>query len=327
MNDFSNDDKLRELLHLDMFNALSHEEKQTLERALESSDSLRQEAAELKRLFERLDAQPDIEPPQALLIDARAELRARLRLEQSRTSFSERVVSMLERLSTGEGNLSAFQFALGAVLLFLMGGLAGYGVFFFSFAASQNELVANSALNDLSQVANIRFIEPSASDSTIEVSFDVVTPAAVNGTLSDKRVKSLLIRALGSGENPGLRLQALNILQQSPSATLDGDIQAALIRAAKFDANAGVRKTALLMLLQCKRTSDIQLALIHILMNDNNAGIRISAMNALAGGFGVSVDNTLLGDLRKRLESDDNKYIRVRAGALIDELEQPKSQN
>jgi hypothetical protein len=332
MNDTPNTDPfnveaMRELLHLQMLNALSADEQQLLDRALTNSETLRAEAAALQQLSLELNALRLDTPSTALLEEARADLRVALRLEQSQKSFAERVLSMLEKLSFGEGGVPVFQFALGAVLLFLMGGLAGYGIFFFSFAAVQNERTASNAMSESAQVANIRFIDPNPADSTLEISFDVVTPGAVSGTVSDKRVKSLLIRALGGGENPGLRLQALTILQLAPDAASDKEIQAALIRSLKFDGNPGVRKNAVALLLQSPRDADIQLALVHVLMNDNNAGIRITAMNALAGGFGIALDNALLGDLRKRLAADDNKYIRIRGDALIDELQQPQSQN
>lgn len=321
-------DALRERLTLYALDALSDDEKKQMEEFLAQHPDARKTAEEISEMLTRFKKESWQKPSERLLLEARAELRARLQNESSRRSFAKATQLALERLVNQQSHAQSvpiYQLALAAVLIFVLGAVAGYLAFFFSsVVALQPESAQNAMMRDDARIAEVRAIE-ALSDSVLEVSYDVRLPEKTSGSLSDAAIKTLLARALASDQNPSIRLQAFSILRQTPALLEDPTIKATLTRVAKHDQNAGIRREALNALLQSKPSVDVDLALIHILMRDDNAGLRIAAMNALAGGVGFKPDNALLSELKKRLERDENQYIRARADFLLEELTQPTS--
>ena len=104
----------------------------------------------------------------------------------------------------------------------------------------------------------------------------------------------------------------------------DGNSSQALIEAMKFDPNPGVRREALRALGKFPFDEDIKKGLLFVLNKDENEGLRVEAINNLAAAkdeFRAS-DEHLLDILRKRVQSDNNRYVRQRARAVLQEVQQ-----
>ena len=179
------------------------------------------------------------------------------------------------------------------------------------------------------QIANMKFEDSDPSTGEIAFRFDAVTPLQVKGSLSDPGVQSVLTKALMSSENPGVRLRAVSAItsqiqiQTSPPSESDNLVKHALVEAMKFDDNPGVRMQALQALRKFKIDDEIKLGLLHVLTNDKIEGMRVDAITslALAKDETFASDQNLLEILRKRVETDNNRYVRQGARAVLQEVQ------
>jgi hypothetical protein len=99
-------------------------------------------------------------------------------------------------------------------------------------------------------------------------------------------------------------------------------VKSSLITVLKYDQNPGVRKEALKVLQKFPVDDDIVEAILYVLKNEKNTGMRIAAINFLDFSklSGQSVDKDLLTMLKERMQSDDNNYIRLRGNAAFQEV-------
>ena len=111
--------------------------------------------------------------------------------------------------------------------------------------------------------------------------YDEIRPMRIKAGMDDERVRRLLAHAILSGSNPGLRLQAINILETSGDTTPSAEVKQALIGALVSDPNAGVRRQAFLALQKLPFDKEIKETLMFVLNHDENPGLRVAAMNYL----------------------------------------------
>ena len=180
------------------------------------------------------------------------------------------------------------------------------------------------------QITNVRFDDADPGDGQVAFSFDAVTPVQVKGSPNDPGVQSVLTKALMYEGNPGVRLRAVSAItsqiqiQMTNPTKGDAEVKQALIEAMKFDPNPGVRREALRALGKFPFDEDIKKGLLFVLNKDENEGLRVEAINNLAAAkdeFRAS-DEHLLDILRKRVQSDNNRYVRQRARAVLQEVQQ-----
>jgi len=90
---------------------------------------------------------------------------------------------------------------------------------------------------------------------------------------------------------------------------------------AKYDKNPGVRMEALKLLSSLKLDDDIKNTLLFILMNDNNSAMRIGAINKLADetNKGLLLQNKDLNQLKKKLNTDNNNYVKLTVKKVLEE--------
>ena len=261
------------------------------------------------------------------LQDARRGLRSAVLGERSRVSF-------VELFSAG---LNAFlsprwQMAAGSILLLAAGAAAGY--LFFKTPESMNGFQAVSAGSTVergeSQIANIRFIDRDEKNGTIDFSFEALTPVHVRGNLNDERIQKMLAHALVSEQNAGMRLHTVNLFgnygesKELRPNVLDDEVKKALITALQYDQNLGVRKQALDVLSQYLPDSTVTRAFLFVLANEKNTGLKIAAINSLdlSKYEHRPINKDLLSAFQQKAQSDENSYIRLRAGAALQEVHQ-----
>lgn len=332
--------QMKELLQLSLYGELTADEQRTLEQHLPECAECRADLAELNKLSAMLNERKHVEPDEQLLREARRELQVALRLEHSRRSIWQEIADVIQQNIQPQ-----YRVAFGSVALLGVGLLAGYMMFSapspsdpsFDVLVGQADGSSEkgtefSEVGD-ARIANVRFIDPDASDGEVEFVFEAVKPVRIKGNINDKQIQRVLTHALLNEQNPGVRLRTVNTIasqvaltQVSPSEQVqDIELVDALIEALKYDPNDGVRKEALKVLSQFPLTKAIRDALLYVLVHDKNPGIRVEAiknMEKVKAATNQVFDEQVLDVLRQKMEQDDNNYVRLRARAILQEVQQ-----
>ena len=319
----------REWIELGVADELSAHERQELDGHLKACAECRSVQVEIQSLHTAVTRKARVEVTDDLLQEARQQFRAALRQERSKVALWQQITDVVDVVFAPPMKLAA-----GGAFMLAVGFLGGYLMFSQS-APNGNGSALSQQMSDEtelsrgeSQVTNVRFEDADPSDGSIEFSFDAVTPVQVKGSPNDPGVQSVLVKALVGAENPGVRLRAVSAMT-SPMVSIqankqDKQVKNALINAMKFDENPAVRKEALKALGKLPFDDDIKQGLIDVLTNDKNQAMRIEAINSLSAAKGElkSSDDTLLNILRQKIESDNNGYVRLRARAVLQEVQQ-----
>ncbi len=321
-----NHEQFKEWLHLSMPGELTADESASLKEHLAGCSECRTELEGLQKLQAKLTRS---EVPDDLLQEARRELRVALRLEQSRVSLWSQITERIDELLAPGAKL-----AVGGALTLAVGFLAG-ALMFRSVPAgngANSGLIAQKVSDETmvsrgeSQLTNVRFIDSDPSDGEVEFTFDAISPVRIKGSVNDPGVQSVLMKALMEGQNPGVRLHAVSAItsQIQIQTKADPQVKQSLIEAMKFDENPGVRQEALQALRKFPFDDDIRDGLLYILTKDKNQGMRVEAINSLMEAkdqIKSSSDDQLLDILRKKMETEDNKYVRRGVRAVLEEVQ------
>lgn len=315
----------RELLHLSLYQELDDDQQEVLNDHLVKCQSCAEEFAEMGRLDAILRQGKQVEVTDALLDEARRELRVALRLERSKRSRWQEWIERFDILPTPELRL-----AFGGVATLLVGLTIGY----LTFAPSDTEGVAGlipavgtaSAERSDTRIAGFRFVQPMSENGEVAFVFDLVTPVRMKGNVADNSVQRVLAQALVSEENPGSRLRTVSALgsQVESSKTLDGEVKRALLQALKADGNVGVRKEALRVLQGFPIDNEIKEGLLYVLSHETNPTMRIDVINHLEKPVlsRELVGQDILDVLKERMQTDNNNYIRLKAQNVYEEAKQ-----
>jgi hypothetical protein len=192
------------------------------------------------------------------------------------------------------GWFSGYRLGLAGAATVLIGFFAGYLVYGGVQPVTTPHQVAIPVEQDAGQdilasanevpftdVSNVHFMNADAGDGQVEFMYDEVRPMRLKAGVDDERVRKLLAHAILSGSNPGLRLQAINILETRQGMTPSAEVKQALIGALVSDPNAGVRRQAFLALQKLPFDAEIKETLMFVLDHDDNPGLRVAAMDYL----------------------------------------------
>ncbi|MFZ0909183.1 MAG: HEAT repeat domain-containing protein [Candidatus Acidiferrales bacterium] len=156
----------------------------------------------------------------------------------------------------------------------------------------------------------------------IEVQLNAQRPMLVHGSVSDDRVKQLLMYVVRNNQrfDPDVRIESVDLLKPR---THDADVCQALCQLVHTDKNPAVRLKALEALSTEASQETVRNAMMDALVNDANPGVRIEAINSLrelADKGQVPADAHLLAVLRERAQKDSSTYIRLQSAATIQAL-------
>lgn len=173
------------------------------------------------------------------------------------------------------------------------------------------------------KIDNLKIEQSDPGKGEVSVSFDAVKPVRMKGNIRDERIQKVLVHGLTNENNDGVRLRTISTIaeQTAEQKKVDPKIKAALIKTVKMDKNPGVRREALLVLQKMIPDKDITEAFLYVLSHDSNAGLRIAAINSLSPEKTVN-ENTkeeLLKVLKEKSQKDNNQYIRIRAKSVLQE--------
>jgi hypothetical protein len=112
--------------------------------------------------------------------------------------------------------------------------------------------------------------------------------------------------------------------KQAGVSGLDTEVKSALITALLHDRNLGVRKEALTVLRNYLPDPAIVRAFLDILAHEKNTGLKIAAINSLdlSKYENQPLNREILDMLKYSAQTDDNKYIRIKAKAALQEVRQ-----
>jgi hypothetical protein len=313
--------KFQEWILLQAYDELGSREREELERHLGSCAECRSERDRVNQFHRLLAARQPVPGTDGVLQSARDGLRAAINREGNRPRHEGRIASLIGRFFEG-----GYRPALAGALCLAAGIAVGRYLLQPGHQAVQNgpevQTTAPVQPGD-THISNVRFVNSNLESGSVEFTFDAVRPVHVKGNINDEQVQKIMMHALLTEDNPGVRLRSVSTIAALGSKS-DIDIKTALITSLKTDENAGVRGEALKTLRHYPMDNDIREAFLFVLGHDKNPGIRIAAINCLDSTrvVGASLDRGMLEVLRERMNRDDNNYIRLRAKAVIEEVRQ-----
>lgn len=160
--------------------------------------------------------------------------------------------------------------------------------------------------------SSVASIEPDPSGQ-VRVAVDEVRRHVVSGAPDDPRIESLLLTAIREESNPGLRVESIGILKRNADSE---QVREALIDRLTRDPNPGVRLRALDGLKSYAGDAVVRHTLADVLLKDDNPGVRVQAIDLLT----THHDDSIVGVLQDAVRKEDNNYVRVRCGRLLEEM-------
>jgi hypothetical protein len=247
--------------------------------------------------------------------DANLLASARLRLNEALETAEQG--SWLHRLtfdlSHALGQIKLQPALVSAIFLlgFALGGGAVYKV-----ARRPVDVAANGpASTDAASVTGIRSVTPDPGTNKVTIKYDTLHTEEAQGSLNDARIQQLLLYAVHSNYNPGVRQDSVGLLVQSSS---DQTVRQSLMYSLHYDTNPGVRLTALDgiggLVKEDQRVRD---AVLDALLNDSNAGVRNRALELLQP---VRADSTVRAAFEHLAQKDKNDSIRAQAKAALAQI-------
>lgn len=309
-----NHQECKERLQLSLYGELGTEEQREVDGHLAECSECRAEFEKLKKLHSAFAEHRRLALSNQLLTDARRQLRVALQNELSRPPLWERMIEPIYKIS--------FSGIATLVLGFVIGYVSSSVPQHRSFVQQTED--GFPMVEGGTQITNVQFVDPDASDGEIEFTFNAVRPVRMKGKVDDDRVQKVLAQALLNEKNPGVRLSAVGVLSEQSEAAVGRELRDALINAFTSDPNPGVRKDALAILQKFPFDNEIRDALLYVLKNDQNSGVRIAAINSCEKFKDQDLlkDEDALKVLREKVKNDDNNYIRIMARNVLEEIKQ-----
>jgi hypothetical protein len=181
-----------------------------------------------------------------------------------------------------------------------------------------NSGMASSDLENM-RISDISGVAPDPQTGGVKITLDAERRVTLQGSLDDPKIQQVLVYAVKSYDNPGIRRDTLDALSSHAD---NPNIRQALIYAMRHDPNAGVRLEALGAVCNLKPSDDVHTALLEALEHDANPGVRVAAVDALIDrtekeGCDVSTAQAL----EHLATTDSNPYIRLKCANAVMKLE------
>jgi hypothetical protein len=316
--------KYKEWIQLYLYDELTQIEKDKLTGHLTECNECSIELEKQKKFYSSVKEVPFPEADVNLLSEARREFNSALKVEKTkRGSFS------FPRIDISGLFFSPFRIAFSGVTVLIAGILIGYLVFSkhseSGSAITEQPVVEQqdgiSSLENKTQITNLRFIDQDASDGEIEFTVDAIKPIHIKGKVSDPKIQNILTYSMLYEQNPGVRLNAINLIGTNINTRKDNEIKTALVTVAKYDTNMGVRREALKLLRSFPFDSEIREGLLYILLNDENSAMRIEAITSLKEitAKGNNLNEGEISAFQENLKKEENNYVKFQIRKVLQE--------
>jgi len=310
----------KRLLQLSLFGELKSEENEILKKHLLICEECRVELEDQKNLLELISGKKKAEVDDKVLSAARYQLRGALRSEKNNSNIFESFLENLSQLFT-----SPLKFALTSAAILLIGILIGSQLL----SKPPSDQLNNqnnsenrfASFNEDISISNLRFIDSDATDGEVEFTFDASRPVRLKGKVSDPQIQGVLTYAMLNEQNPGSRLNSINVMDTKQASKYDQDVKNALITVVMTDNNPGVRREALKLMKKFPYDENIKQALLYVITNDSVSGLRIEALNSIieAANKGYKLDSEEINLFKNKIQQDENPYIKLRTKSILQE--------
>jgi HEAT repeat protein len=302
-------------LSLYLYGELLAPERDALEAHIAACKGCQASLEQTRRLHSLLGERPSIEPAPDLLVKCREALGASLDREQFgwRRLFSDALAAIANPSRVAAAlTLVVFGFGLGWMLRQRAGAMRQN--------ASPARRVDSSVTSpDLGIIGSISQISQDPQTDKVSITVNSEHRVTLEGSLDDPRIRQILVDAVKTYSNAGIRLDTLDALKQK---TDNPSVEDALLYALRHDPNAGVRLEALRSVPAMSWDAKVQDSLVQAVQQDENPGVRVAAIDDLVKHAVTEHDQTLVPILRNFARNDSNTYVRVKAMAAVRELGQ-----
>jgi hypothetical protein len=168
--------------------------------------------------------------------------------------------------------------------------------------------------------SRVRYVEP-ASDGKVQIVVDETSQRIFSGDLNNPKIRVLLISGTKDPSDPGLRAEAVEILNTSAQFS---DVRDALVFALK-DQNAGVRLKAMAGLGSFAQQPEVRGAITQVLLSDANPEMRSRAIDLLTKGLAQdtpaqSYDRQVICAMQELMQRENNAYVRQRCKIALESV-------
>ena len=304
---------LEENLPLLLYGELSSSELAACQEHLAECANCRAAREKLEQFHQLLAQRPQVEASPALLAEARMSLDETLDNQQHgwRAVWSNGLPMLRFQPASG--------FAL-AMTLILCGFGFGWGLRPHAARLTSGATEVNSAgvagpdLDNM-RISGISRVDPDPKTGGVKITMDAERRVTLEGSLDDPKIQQVLVYAVKSYENPGIRRDTLDALRSHAD---NPNIRQALIYAMQRDPNAGVRLEALGAVCNMTSSSDVHAALLNALEHDTNPGVRVAAVDALIDRTEKEGYDAPTAEALAHLAStDSNPYVRLKCANAV----------
>ena len=317
-----NCEQVKDNLLLYLYNELEEREHEALQEHLESCPRCARVLEQERRLLGRLDRRRSADPSDAMLAECRQDLMRSVYDQQGdvvRRPGASRLPTWADLSRIFGSSPRTWQPAAALVLLVVgfyfgrasVGAPAG--------EASVSDIRSAALIPWETSVGEIQSVERDPADGTVEIVLEETTRRTISGAPHAPHIRGLLISAVRDYPNSGVRLETLDALRHGVD---DREVRLALREAMVRDRNPGVRLTAFEALRVHHAEPDIREALKQVLRHDEIPGMRIQVIDALT----EKPDDELVGLLQELVESDENRYVRLKCRRTLRQLNASEEQ-
>lgn len=303
------EDRLKERVLMFLYGEMSPAEEEVFKAELEENSELARALAEEERFQRLCPAGTGLQVEEELLAESRLLLRAMLRQEERRSpSLLARLAQRVREMAPGTA------FTGGVVAALLAGVILGRTLLTPETPREELALTGLASVNreDGPQVVDLRVGKFDPTTGRVRLFLRTVSSVEVEGRVQDAAIQNVLAAALQGDLESGARLEAVELLRYQTART---EIREALIYALLRDENTGVRIEAIETLKGLADDEQVRQALRTALLEDDNSGVRVAAIEALR----AFQDQATLRVLERKMQIDENEYIRAEAGRALDE--------
>ena len=258
--------EIRDSIPLFLYGELSFDEEEKFENHIDACAECRRELASERRIHFAFDA---VEEPVTSdqLLQARREFAGQPAVTAARGgSFWNR----LQHLAPFRWHVPTAAQPVGALALIAMG--------FFGARMIPPTLPGLNTAGLAAPIASrVRYVEPEPSGK-VQIVLEETRERTLRGNLNDDTIQRLLLTAAKDPENPGLRVDSVDLLRSSPASS---EVRDALLQALLHDSNAGVRLKALDGLKSSASDPEVRKVLSRVLLADKNPGVRTQVIDLL----------------------------------------------
>jgi hypothetical protein len=303
--------EFREFLTLFVYDELPPERREACESHVGVCAECRSALEEVRKLHTLLAQRPHPELSPQLLLACRQDLDEALdREELGWHGLAREWLSPLRRRpATGVAlalTLLIFGFSLGWTFRPRAGGPAPAGPV--SPSLTRTPLTEADLAN--MRISGISHVAPDPNTGAVRITMDAARRVTMEGSLDDPRIQQVLLYAVKSYDNPGIRRDSLDALRAGRDKPI---IRQALLYTMEHDPNVGVRLAALNEARGLEWDRDLRDAFLGVLVGDKNDGMRIAAIDVLTNHN----EPTMLPTFQRLASHDASCYVRMKAASAV----------